>query len=134
MNRASFIQHQQSGSAPLSFGEGLGVRCSEEECICKVQPLKIKSFHLIAIAIAAFLCATVLLQWTAKASSSETFIDKRNNVIACGYTNSIDQKERKENYNHHPFNNKNENSCPHQFNGSDILCCNDQKRKRNAMT
>ena len=99
------------------------------------QHKKRKPIHLFAVAMAAFLCANLLVQWNVRTSSEKILSDKRVRAISCGAGNSIDNKAGKDyNDRRQPFNDKNGKSCPHQFNGSGILCCSDTKRKRNNTT
>jgi hypothetical protein len=130
MNRSNFLQAQSYNNDAISI-------CGEDNCECDNSTgnelaEKIKAFHLITVAILAFLCASAF-------TSISSYVKNRNSIdwlnnenlfaISCGAGTTM-------NY-HEPFTSKKQtgkdsrNACPHQSATACFSCINDNRRKKN---
>jgi hypothetical protein len=128
MDRRSFINRDQLNSPGNCHLENC--KCGETVLTKREEFAKIKPLRLAAIAMIAFVSATVFLIIkieAAKASMEATIRLKKENALFC----SLDGIRENLNNDQQSANRNSGNGCPHQLSASALLIISDYKRKKN---
>jgi hypothetical protein len=133
MDRRSFIDQNFQNSIGVGPCGGAICECNTPVSNTKKILFRKEQIRLVAIFLLAFACSSMLMIVKYTISNAGTADGSRNQAIGCvpaDITRYIIKAKGNNDQRQHKGDG---NSCPHGVNGLGIICCIDQKRKRNEM-